>query len=54
MSAKRLSVIPTRTELIKLKSRKELAEAIAEILKKELEALISALFEKREKAIVKI
>ena len=50
MSAKRLTVIPTRNVLLKLKSRKELAEAISEILKKELEVLINALFEKREKA----
>ena len=50
MSVKRLSVIPTRIELLKLKSRSELAEALAEILKKELEVLINALFESREKA----
>ena len=50
MSAKRLTVIPTRNQLLKLKKRRELAEAISEILKKELEALINALFEKREKA----
>ncbi|MHA1521428.1 MAG: V-type ATP synthase subunit D [Promethearchaeota archaeon] len=51
MSAKRLSVVPTRIELLKLKSRKELAEAIAEILKKELEVLINSMFQYREKAI---
>ena len=52
MSAKRLEVIPTRSELVKSKNRKNLAEAIAEILQKELEILIISLVEHREKASV--
>ena len=51
MSIARLDVIPNRRELVKLKNRKSLAEAIAEILKKELDLLITSLFEHRERAI---
>jgi V/A-type H+-transporting ATPase subunit D len=48
MSVERLDVIPTRTELIRSKSRKQLAEGIAEILQKELEILLISLLEYRE------
>lgn len=51
MSIARLDVIPNRRELIKLKNRKSLAEAIAEILEKELDLLIISLFDHRERAI---
>ena len=52
MSAERLEVHPTRLELIALKRRKILAEAIADILQKDLEVLIISLVEYREKASV--
>ncbi len=52
MSIERLDVIPNRTELIKLKNRKILAEGIVEILEKELDILIISLFEYRERAFL--
>ena len=52
MSAERLEVHPTRLELIALKRRKTLAEGIADILQKDLEVLILALVEYREKASI--
>ena len=50
MSAERLEVHPTRLELIALKRRKILAEAVADILQKDLEVLIHSLVEHREKS----
>ena len=52
MSIERLDVIPNRTELVKLKNRKILAEGIVEILEKELDILIMSLFEYRERAFL--
>ncbi len=52
MSAERLEVHPTRLELIALKRRKTLAEGIADILQKDLEVLILALVEYRERASI--
>ncbi len=52
MSAERLEVHPTRQELLRLKRRKTLAEAIADILQKDLEVLILSLIEYREKASI--
>lgn len=49
MSSERLEVRPNRLELLRLKKRKALAEAIANILQKDLEALLSALIEYRLK-----
>jgi V/A-type H+/Na+-transporting ATPase subunit D len=50
MSAERLAIHPTRLELLALKKRKDLAEAIGDILQKDLETLILALIEYRKKA----
>ena len=50
MSAERLEVHPTRQELLTLKRRKILAEAIADILQKDLEVLIISLVKHRERA----
>ena len=50
MSAERLEVHPTRLELLRLRRRKGLAEGIADILQKDLETLIVALIEHRQKA----
>ena len=50
MSAEKIEVHPTRLELLALKRRKALAEGIADILQKDLEALIIALIEHRQKA----
>lgn len=50
MSAVRLEVHPTRLELLRLRRRKALAEGIADILQKDLETLIVALIEHRQKA----
>ncbi len=52
MSAERLDVHPTRLELLALKRRKTLAEAIADILQKDLEVLIISLVEYRERASI--
>lgn len=52
MSAEKLGVHPTRLELLALKKRKALGEAIADILQKDLETLILALIEHRKKAHV--
>lgn len=45
-----MEVHPTRLELLRLKKRKALAEGIADILQKDLETLIIALIEFRQKA----
>ena len=50
MSAEKLEVHPTRLELLRLRRRKALAEGIADILQKDLETLIIALIEHRQKA----
>jgi V/A-type H+-transporting ATPase subunit D len=50
MSAERLEVHPTRLELLRLRRRKALAEGIADILQKDLETLILALIEHRQRA----
>jgi len=50
MSTERLEVHPTRLELLRLKRRKALAEGIADILQKDLETLIVALIEHRQRA----
>jgi len=50
MSAERLEVHPTRLELLRLRRRKALAEGIADILQKDLETLIVALIEHRQRA----
>ena len=50
MSAEKMEVHPTRLELLRLKRRKALAEGIADILQKDLETLIIALVEFRQKA----
>ena len=50
MSAEKIGVHPTRLELLALKRRKTLAEGIADILQKDLEALIIALIEHRQMA----
>jgi V/A-type H+-transporting ATPase subunit D len=50
MSAERLDVHPTRLELLRLRRRKALAEGIADILQKDLETLIVALIEHRQRA----
>ena len=50
MSAEKIEVHPTRLELLALKRRKSLAEGIADILQKDLEALIIALIEHRNMA----
>src|SRR3990172_10536011 len=50
MSAEKLEVHPTRLELLALRHRKGLAEGIADILQKDLETLIVALIEHRQKA----
>lgn len=47
MSSERLEIRPNRLELLKLKKRKALAEGIANILQKDLEALLSTLIEYR-------
>jgi V/A-type H+/Na+-transporting ATPase subunit D len=52
MSTEKLGVHPTRLELLALKKRKALGEAIADILQKDLETLILALIEHRKKAYV--
>jgi V/A-type H+-transporting ATPase subunit D len=52
VSAERLDVHPTRLELLALKRRKTLAEAIADILQKDLEILIISLVEYRERASI--
>ena len=50
MSVERLEVHPTRLELLRLRRRKTLAEGIADILQKDLETLIVALINHRQKA----
>ena len=50
MSAEKLEVHPTRLELLRLRRRKALAEGIADILQKDLETLIVALIEHRQRA----
>ena len=50
MSAEKLEVHPTRLELLRLRRRKALAEGIADILQKDLETLIIALIEQRQRA----
>jgi len=50
MSVEKLEVHPTRLELLRLKRRKALAEGIADILQKDLETLIVALVEYRQRA----
>lgn len=45
MSSEAASVNPTRLELLRLKRRKTLAEGIVDILEKDLEALMTTLFE---------
>ncbi|UCH37366.1 MAG: V-type ATP synthase subunit D [Candidatus Bathyarchaeota archaeon] len=45
LSAELAAVHPTRLELVKLKRRKALAEGIIDILNKDLEALMTSLFE---------
>ena len=50
MSAEKLEVHPTRLELLRLRRRKALAEGIADILQKDLETLIVALVEHRQRA----
>jgi len=52
VSAERLEVHPTRLELLRLKRRKTLAEGIADILQKDLEALMISLIEHRERASI--
>jgi len=52
MSADRLDVHPTRQVLLYLKRRKTLAEGIADILSKDLEALMRSLIEYRERASI--
>jgi len=52
MSADRLEVHPTRRELLVLKRRKTLADGIADILQKDLEALIISVVDHREKASI--
>ncbi len=49
MSSEKLEARPNRLELLKLKQRKALAEGIADILQKDLEALISTLIEYRRR-----
>jgi len=48
--AEKLEVHPTRLELLRLRRRKALAEGIADILQKDLETLIVALIEHRQRA----
>jgi V/A-type H+-transporting ATPase subunit D len=50
MSAEKIEVHPTRLELLTLRRRKALAEGIADILQKDLETLIVALIEHRQRA----
>ena len=50
MSVEKLDVHPTRLELLRLRRRKALAEGIADILQKDLETLIVALVEYRQRA----
>lgn len=50
MSAERLEVHPTRLELLRLRRRKTLAEGITDILQKDLETLIVALIEHKQRA----
>ena len=50
MSAEKLEMHPTRLELLRLRRRKALAEGIADILQKDLETLIVALIEHRQRA----
>ena len=52
MSAERLDVHPTRQVLLALRRRKTLAEGIADILAKDLEALMMSLIEYRERASI--
>jgi V/A-type H+/Na+-transporting ATPase subunit D len=49
MSVEKIDVHPTRLELLALRRRKALAEGIADIIQKDLEALIVALIEHRQK-----
>jgi len=50
MSAERVEVHPTRLELLRLRRRKALAEGIADILQKDLDTLIVALIEHKQRA----
>ena len=50
MPTEKLEVHPTRLELLRLRRRKALAEGIADILQKDLETLIVALIEHRQRA----